>query len=86
MARCRECIHFGVCENVLLKLAADTSMSGKCKHFIDKNDVAPKSEVAREIFEEIEKSMWEPLNEPIDLIRIVNVDSIAKLKKKYTEG
>lgn len=45
MARCRECIHFGVCDNVILKLAADTSTSGKCKHFIDKNDAVSKSEV-----------------------------------------
>lgn len=50
------------------------------------DDVAPKSEVAREIFEEIEKHM-------IDLVDITNTAykeigtaTFAALKKKYTEG
>ena len=42
-------------------------------------DVAPKSEVAREIFEEIEKCHLHITNE-FDAIRY------AELKKKYTEG
>ena len=42
-------------------------------------DVAPKSEVAREIFEEIEKLHLHITNE-------FDVKRYAELKKKYTEG
>lgn len=38
MARCKDCIHCDVCENVILKLSA--LEYGKCKHFITKTDVA----------------------------------------------
>ena len=38
MARCKDCIHCDVCENVILRLSA--LEYGKCKHFIDKTDVA----------------------------------------------
>ena len=63
-------------------------------------DVAPKSEVAREIFEEIENiiksshtvgfTLTAPLKEALkehnDGIRKEKLYYISKLKKKYTEG
>lgn len=45
-------------------------------------DVAPKSEVAKEIFEEIEKLK----HTKFDWSDVVEWDGIAELKKKYTEG
>jgi hypothetical protein len=47
-------------------------------------DVAPKSKVAREIFEEIEK-YWIDSDTLPDCARLVDLDKIAELKKKYTE-
>ena len=46
----------------------------------------PQTDVAREIFEEIEKYM---LTDAIDArfpVKVINPDTFAKLKKKYTEG
>ena len=42
-------------------------------------DVAPKSEVAREIFEEIYEDCF-------DQFGYINYGALAELKKKYTEG
>ena len=47
-------------------------------------DVVPKSEIAREIFEEIEK-YWIKSDILPDCVRLVDLDKIAELKKKYTE-
>ena len=44
-----------------------------------------KSEVAREIFEEIEKILIDSTHIP-DCARFVDIDKLAELKKKYTEG
>ena len=48
-------------------------------------EVAPKSEVAREIFEEIEKYNRSPLPE-CKPVYILKDGEFAELKKKYTEG
>ena len=48
-------------------------------------DVASKSEVAREIFEEIEK-YWIKSDTLPDCARLVDLDKIAELKKKYIGG
>ena len=42
MARCKDCIHRDVCDNVILKLAA--LEYEQCKHFICKSDIISKSE------------------------------------------
>ena len=42
-------------------------------------DVAPKTEVAREIFEEIYEDCF-------DQFGYINYEALAELKKKYTEG
>ena len=44
-----------------------------------------KQEVAREIFEEIEKILIDSAYIP-DCARFVDIDKLAELKKKYTEG
>ena len=44
-----------------------------------------KQEVAREIFEEIEKMLIDSTHIP-DCSRFVDIDKLAELKKKYTEG
>ena len=51
---------------------------------IDTAEVVPKSEVAREIFEEIEK-YWIKSDILPDCVRLVDLDKIAELKKKYTK-
>ena len=49
-------------------------------------DVVPKSEVAREIFEEIEKICTDfPLYGNLDSL-VLSEHDFAELKKKYTEG
>ena len=45
-------------------------------------DVAPKSEVAREIFEKIEYLIWQNDTHPASEL----TEALATLKKKYTEG
>lgn len=89
MATCKDCIHHDLCEaksNLLLtindicELEYRTDVSEWwCKHFKPTADVAPKSEVAREIFAEIEKLHLHVTNE-FDMRRY------EELKKKYTEG
>ena len=49
-------------------------------------DVAPKSEVAREIFEEIEFDIHQLMFERDETRAIAIEGIIANLKKKYTEG
>jgi predicted nuclease with TOPRIM domain len=44
-----------------------------------------KTQVAREIFEEIEKILIDSAYIP-DCARFVNIDKLAELKKKYTEN
>ena len=48
-------------------------------------DVVPKSEVAREIFEEIEKFNRPPFPE-CQPVYIIKARELAELKKKYAEG
>lgn len=51
MARCKECIHFGICKKGFPW--ADGKGGGWCKDFMT-SDVTPRAEVAREIFDDIE--------------------------------
>lgn len=72
MKQCRmDCIHIDACRRF-----ADNSTywnSGDCPIYKSAADVAPKSEVAREIFEEIDKTVF------------ADMDFFKELKKKYTE-
>jgi hypothetical protein len=49
-------------------------------HYLPTADVAPRAEIAREIFEELDKIMLPILHE------VSQVYIYAKLKKKYTEA
>ena len=51
----------------------------------DKVICEAKTEVAREIFEEIEKALFH-LETPIGKYLAINRGRLAELKKKYTEG
>ena len=83
MARCKDCIHEIVCSALIEKGLpwndGEYPAEAFCMTFVNKADVVPKSEVAREIFEEIER---ETKNHGITYVQ----RKIAELKKKYTEG
>ena len=49
-------------------------------------DVSPRAEVAREIFEEIERLMLDGAIGGKYPAKVINPDKYAELKKKYTEG
>ena len=56
---------------------------------IEKNttaDVAPRAEVAREIFEEIERYMMDFTDVTHTAYKHIGTATFAHLKKKYTEG
>ena len=77
MARCDNCLANKVCDHHRFGFE-------NCGSYISAADVAPKSEVAREIFEEID--------ELLDFVgamigtKIIYCSKYAELKKKYTEG
>ena len=48
-------------------------------------DVAPRAEVAREIFEEIEKYMMDSCDVTHTAYKTIGTTTFAILKKKYTE-
>ena len=86
---CKDCKSYN---GVMCRACAfDDAMS-----FIDdfpEADVAPRADVAREIFEEIEKIIIKHLNDAIKSKSVtaeISIDyielDIAELKKKYTEG
>ena len=100
MATCKDCFHWNACKKMLEAMWGHSVPSGyeggadRCKDFISAADVAPRAEVAREIFEEIENALslhteggyyvghtWFPEEINGDV-----KDAIAELKKKYTEG
>ena len=49
-------------------------------------DVVPRAEVAREIFEEIEKYMMDSVDVTHTAYKTIGTSTFAILKKKYTEG
>ena len=93
MAECKDCIHYCVCSPYTAPNESYPEVGG-CKLFQNIADVAPKSEVAREIFEEIGKILKEHTTEQhykgerfvTKTIDIGIERAIAELKKKYTEG
>ena len=48
------------------------------------NEVAPRAEVAREIFEEIERNIYK-LETPYQVLHCIPTGYLAELKKKYTQ-
>lgn len=97
MARCLKCIHKNVCNSFRIELE---HLNGDCADYLS-DDVAPKTEVAREIFEEIEKAFIKyyekrvTYSDPTLLYHIREAvgfslnemfTEIAELKKKYIEN
>lgn len=82
MATCKDCLHDKVCDALIKSgcpyLDEEVPADAFCMEFRNKADVAPKSEVARKIFEEIEREIK---NHGICYAQ----RKIAELKKKYTE-
>ena len=66
-----------------LKEKLDATIAGQ--ETLQKALVNAKGEVARKIFEEIEK-YWIDSDTLPDCARLVDLDKIAELKKQYTEG
>ena len=86
MAHCyrEDCIHKKICYEVnALHCRNDFiwySGESGCPHYNSTDDVVPRAEVAREIFEEIEK--YYCINKFGEAY--VHFDSIEEIKKKYT--
>lgn len=78
MAHCEDCIYHKMCYWI-----AVFGEKTPCEHFIATADVASKSEVAREIFEEIEDLFF---NKYLlgNITASLFEDKYAELKKKYT--
>lgn len=72
MARCKECIHYEICakEGRLAQIDEHTwndynqldDVERFCNNYISTTDVAPKSEVAREMFDKIGHAMCDTYN------------------------
>jgi hypothetical protein len=69
--RCGNCIHKNVCD--LYDIVQDPTHAVGCGNFLDTAVLAPRAEVAREIFA------------VIDTLGTYNPTLYAELKKKYTE-
>lgn len=57
MARCEDCLHFDLCEAFERHNGLTKVESTLCGFYKPTADVAPRAEVAREIFEEIESEI-----------------------------
>lgn len=88
MARCTDCIHYEAClrfADLRVILCGDEADT-KCIVFKPTADVAPRAEVAREIFEEIKKiGVVTQVKRSGNIIYDVTAEYTA-LQKKYTEA
>lgn len=93
METCNGCIHLPVCETY-----NDYFGGNRCEYYKSTADVAPKSETAREILEEIEAlatnhlALLEIINPQVSAVAAGGKHAFdlvlaltAELKKKYTE-
>ena len=93
MATCKDCFHFDVCRAMLeatcgIRIDDDfKGGAGSCKKFVSSADVAPRAEVAREIFWEIDKLLLSIITDDEEGTRFVGVDmqKYYALKNKHTE-
>jgi aspartate oxidase len=70
----------------LLDIGFDLETASDFLNSIPDADVAPRAEVAREIFEEIEKYMMDSVDVTHTAYKTIGTSTFAILKKKYTEG
>lgn len=103
MAICKDCFHWESCRAMFeaaggIIVPDDFKGSAvRCKHFVSTADVVPRAEVAKEIFEEIERIIQknyesaqdneedEELEAATDYMSYISYD-LEELKKKYTEA
>ena len=97
--KCQDCLHYEVCRFVNALAVANVVNAENCRMFKDTKGYRKASDVAREIFEEIEKALSsmqynantprktvtvEELKEQVDwVLHEVVPNRIADLKKKY---
>ena len=87
MGLCKDCFHREVCESWTTINLDDIPPEIPCGHFKDTADVAPREEVAREIFEEIRdliRFTMEPYS--TTLYAKIEFEKLEALKKKYTQS
>jgi hypothetical protein len=83
---CKRCVHYEVCRFVNALAVANVVNAENCRMFKDTKGYRKASDVAREIFEEVDKLIYRLLND-VHYIAGDLVWDINELKKKYeSEG
>ena len=87
MARCEDCLHYDICEIMSDQYGISKVYPTQCGFYKKSADVAPKSEVAREIFNDIAiiGVLQHGFNEK-HIVMHIDFELLKELKKKYTEG
>ena len=88
MGLCKDCFHREVCESWNTINLDDIPPEIPCGHFKDTADVAPRAEVAREIFREMDKLLLSIIidDEAEESFVWLDFDKYIALKKKYTDA
>lgn len=94
MARCTDCIHYEAClkfADLRVILCGDKADT-KCIMFKPTADVAPRAEVAKEIFEEIKdqlRGIFDFFRQDNDIREscaiMFAISEVDKIEKKYTQ-
>lgn len=85
--KCQDCLHYEVCRFVNALAVANVANAENCRMFKDKKGYRKTTDIAREIFEEIEINVIFVKDHTGKLASIVRFADILKLKKKYeSEG
>ena len=85
MATCKDCFHWEackmMCEAMRIIVCDDFQGSAdRCENFVNTADVAPRAELAREIFEELDKKIFNHIPD------LHTFEIYTDLKKKYTQS
>ena len=86
MKICKDCFHWEACREMFEAAGGfivpdDFKGSAvRCKHFVSTADVAPRAELAREIFEELDKKIFNHIPD------LHTFEIYTDLKKKYTQS
>ena len=76
MAECKDCFHYNACSTMYEAATGSkptfiTHNADRCNDFIPTADVVPRSEVARKIFEEIEREINDALKSNYKVLPII---------------
>lgn len=93
MATCKDCLHWNACKAMLeadggIRIADDFKGSAdRCKNFVSAADVAPRAEVAREIFWEIDMLLMSiTIDEEAEESFVgLDFDKYLAIRRKYTK-